>query len=137
MAKNKHFKKLPARNTVNLTLPQPIDYNSCKPIFSFFYMQYQSKQCLSQCDQNSKSDVVNTLLRLSQCTWQEINVAPKQSLGFEPIPVYRFKAPFPPIVTPEVRSLTVFRYSSVGRIAGFREKDIYHILMVGPQLYKH
>jgi len=92
---------------------------------------------LSQCSQDSKSAVVNTLLKLSQLSWSQISSISSAGLGFENIPLYRFSVPLPSIVTEEVPSLKVFRYSGSGRIAGIREKDIYHILLVGTDLYTH
>ena len=100
-------------------------------------MKYRSDNCLSQCSQDSKSAVVNTLLKLSQISWNQISSSPSTGLGFENIPLHRFSVPLPPLVTEEVPSLKVFRYSAAGRIAGIREKDIYHIILVGINLYTH
>jgi hypothetical protein len=134
----KKIKKLRPKGTPHFTLEaEPIDYNSLAPIFSFRHMKYRSHNCLSQCSQDSKSDVINTLLKLSQLSWNQISSSPSTGLGFENIPLYRFTAPLPSIVTEEVPSLKVFRYSGSGRIAGIREKDIYHILLVGTDLYTH
>jgi len=57
-------------------------------------------------------------------------------MGFEPIPSHRFKVTLPSILTPDV-SILVTRYDKGGRMAGFREKDIYHIVLVGSDLYSH
>lgn len=100
-------------------------------------MKYRSNNCLSQCSEDSKSAVVNTLLKLSQLSWSQIASAPRTGLGFESIPRHRFSVSLPPIATEEVTNLKVFRYSESGRIAGIREKDIYHILLVGTNLYTH
>ena len=134
----KKIKKLQPRGTPRLTLKEgPVDYNSLAPIFSFRHMKYRSGNCLSQCSEDSKSAVVTTLLKLSQLSWSQIASVSRTGLGFESIPLHRFSVSLQPIVTEEVTNLKVFRYSESGRIAGIREKDIYHILLVGTNLYTH
>jgi hypothetical protein len=113
------------------------NYDSHRPIFSFYNMHYGSKYCLSSCDIISKSSVADRLLRLSQLPWGVILSTSKESLGKENIPTRQFKVPLPPMVTPDVTSLMVFRFSDSERMAGLREKDVYHILLVGKDLYSH
>jgi len=120
----KQIRKLQPRDTPRLTLREgPVDYNSLAPLFSFRHMKYRSDNCLSQCSEDSKSAVVNTLLKLSQLSWNQIASVPRTGLGFESIPLHRFSVSLPPIVTEEVTNLKVFRYSASGRIAGIREKE--------------
>jgi hypothetical protein len=134
----KRIKSLPIRKTSRLSLEAPrVDYNSLKPIFSFRHMQYGSRHCLSQCCQDDKSCVADTLLQLSQFTWNQITSLRRQKLGFEHIPRKQFNAILPPFITPDVEKLIVFRYSKAGRIAGMRINDVYHILMVGADIYPH
>lgn len=132
MGKDKQFKKLLPKSTTRFKPldEAPINYDSLTPAFSFRYMKYHGKNCLSQCDQQAQSFIVEKLLRMSQLTWRQIISAPKKGLGYEPIPRNRFKVPLPSVVTPEV-PLLVFRFSDSGRMAGFRDKDIYHIIVVG------
>jgi len=110
--------------------------SSGRPIFSFHHMRYGSKHCLSKCQVDMKASIADTLVRLSQLTWGKIASEPKDGLGWEPIPHFRFKVPLPPVVTPEV-TILVFRHSGASRIAGFREDDVYHIVLVGDDLYSH
>jgi hypothetical protein len=134
----KRIKSLPGRKTSRLTVEAPkVDYNSFKPIFSFRHMQYGSRYCLSQCCQGDKSCIADTLLHLSQFTWSQITSIPRQKLGFEHIPRNQFRASLPSFVTPDVEKLMVFHYSKVGRIAGMRIDDVYHILVVGTDIYPH
>jgi hypothetical protein len=85
-----------------------------------------------------KSSVTDTIIRLSQLTWKEINSQPRRhGLGYEKIPQEQFIVPLPrPPVTPEV-SIKVFRHSQKGRIAGYQMMNIFHILLVGDDLYDH
>lgn len=135
MGKN-NLKKLGLKSGKLFQVPKDIESNSdpdlSKPIFSFHYMVYGSSTCLSKCEKNIKSSLSDTLIRLSQSTWKEIKSKPKESLGFETIPRERFKKPFPANITPEV-TIIVFRFSGSGRMAGFRRKDTYHIVQIGPQ----
>ena len=134
----KRLKKLRARKTPRLNVEAPkIDYNSCKPIFSFRHMQYGSQHCLSQCCQDDKSYIADTLLHLSQFTWSQITSMSRRALGFEHIPRNQFSTTLPAFVTPDVEKLTVFQYSQAGRIAGMRIDDVYHILVVGTDIYPH
>lgn len=115
---------------------QLIDHDSSKPVFSFKFMNYCGKCCISKRHNEDKSGILNRLLRLSQLTWRQIASEPRKGLGFEVLPQHEFRHGFPDVVTSEVNIL-VFRYSDAGRMAGFRIKDIYHIVMVGDDLYPH
>jgi hypothetical protein len=115
-----------------------INHDLSKPIFSFHYMQYGGDCCISRAEKDAKVSIVDTMLRISQLTWQSMFSVSKGSLGHEKIPQWRFKTKLqlPPGITPEVPAI-VFRYSESGRIAGFRAKDIFHIIAVGQSLYSH
>ena len=117
-------------------LTEPPNYDLSRPIFSFKHMKYQKHCCISMCGEDEKSFIIDTLLRFSQLTWREIKRLPKQA-GFEKMPSYRFKVALPKILTPEV-SILVARYDGKGgRIAGFRNKDVYHVVLAGKNLYPH
>lgn len=130
MGQKKKLKKLLPKDTNRFKPPMLPDYESLKPAFSFRDMRYRGKGCLSNCDKESKSSIADTLLQLSQLTWKEIHSTPKKGLGYEPIPCNKFKIHLPSSITPEVR-LLVFRFSSAGRMAGYRQQDILHIVAVG------
>lgn len=130
------LKDIKSKKTSHIKLPQlPPNYNLNKPIFSFYNMQYGDCCCISRCSKEEKSSITNTLIRLSQLTWQQISSQPREKLGYEKIPQEKFSIPFSHI-TPEV-DIKVFRHSEKGRIAGYRVNDIYHIVAVGDALYKH
>lgn len=132
MTKNK-LRKLPSKSGTHFRLPDtppPVDYGSLKPAFSFREMKYRSKKCLSMCDVKSKASVGDTLLILSQSIWHDL--VSRRISGYEKIPQNQFRVPLPPSITPDV-SIIVFHFSRSGRIAGFRDKDIYHIVLVSPK----
>lgn len=139
MAKDRSVKKQSVEKTNRFQIKDPPpDYGKSKPIFSFFHMRYGKTYCLSKCEHGERSNLATLLLQMSQKTWDEIASTYRKSLGFEHIPVKKFHATvFPDIVTPDVVSLLVFAYSHGGRVAGIQQDDIFHILLVGENLYKH
>ncbi|MBU4351450.1 hypothetical protein KKH63_03970 [Patescibacteria group bacterium] len=137
MTKRQNLKTINPKNTSRFNFEEPQNYDKLKPIFSFRHMNYGGGNCLSHCDSSSKASVVKTLLQLSQLTWSQILSTRKESHGKENIPIKQFKVPLPSFVTPDVKSLMVFRFSESERMAGIRHNDIYHILIVGADLYGH
>lgn len=135
MGKNKSLKKLSAKNSERLKIPKSvpdINYNSFKPTFSFRHMQYQCDWCLSKCQRPDKSSFVDTLLRLSQHTWSQISSFSREALGYEKINRDSLKIKsLPPILTPEV-NIIGFRFSNSGRMAGFRDNDVFHVIFIDP-----
>lgn len=141
MAKGKELKKPHSKSTSRIqvrTAESEPNYDLSKPIFSLKYINYQGPHCISQCQEEKKSLILSTLLRLSQSTWRDIKRLPREQ-GFEPIPHYRFtvSVPLPPNLTPDATILVVRYDGDGGRLAGYREKDIYHIVLVGRNLYPH
>lgn len=127
----KKIKGLALKNGNTFTIPNqesPIDYNARKPIFSFIYMQYGAKTCLSKHNDKTKSDIAEALIKLSQFPWNEI--ISKRYLGYERIPRRQFKNPIQ--LTVDVEKLVVFHFSYAGRMAGFQINDTYHIVQVSP-----
>lgn len=124
----KHFKDIDSSPTINHDLE--------KPIFSLRHMNYGGQCCISRQDDEKRALMIASLLRLSQSTWREIKSLPKK-LGFEPIPQERFKVTFPRDITPDTTILVAQYDGDGGRFAGYRERDIYHIVLVGKDLYNH
>lgn len=139
MTKGKKLKKPTSKNTIHFKIREetpPVNYNLLKPSFSLKHMAYGGSYCISSCPNEEKSLIMDALLRLSQHTWREIRGLPKKS-GFEKIPHHRFKVSLPRIFTPEVPILVARYNGNGGRLAGYRENDIYHIVLVGRDLYSH
>ncbi|MBF0457316.1 MAG: hypothetical protein HQK99_05425 [Nitrospirae bacterium] len=108
-----------------------VDHNNSIPLFSFQHMKKGARFCLSKCEKNEKSSFADTLLNLSQLTWEKISNQPKDGLGYERISVKSLKAVLPSLITEEVEKVMVFRFSDSGRMAGIRERDIFHIIFMG------
>lgn len=139
MARRKNLKRPSLKSGKNFQIqdiePTPIDYNKLPPLFSLKHMSYQGSYCISRCQQVEQAEILNKIQRLSQATWAEIRGWDKK-MGFEPMPPHRFQAALPSILTPDV-TILVARYDQTGRMAGFRENDVYHIVLVGRDLYSH
>jgi hypothetical protein len=140
MAKGKEIKRPALNSSKRFEVKeqiQYINYDLLRPLFSLKDMAYNSKFCISRRTSNDRSSILKKLLMISQLTWKKIISEKKDGNGFEAIPRGSFTASLPTAVTPEVDELLVFRYSEAGRIAGYRDNDIYHIVLVGEHLYKH
>jgi hypothetical protein len=139
MDKRKKLKKPTFQDVPRFQIKaMPTDHGKSKPIFSFYHMRYGKTYCLSKCSPEAKSHLATTLLQLSQKPWDEICSTYRKTFGFEKMPIENFNATvFPEIVTPDVKSLMVFSYSHGGRVAGIQQENIFHILLVGDDIYPH
>jgi len=138
MAKNRNrLKPINPQQTSRFRIDERINYDEQKPTFSFKHMKYNGGHCVSRCSQQDKAAIVGKLVQLSQYTWKEIISFPREAYGYELIPTGQFTASLPKYVTPDVDKLMVFRYSQAGRLAGSRDRDIFHILLAGDSLYPH
>lgn len=137
MSRGKSLKKLGNEKSGHYKVDD-IDYDELPPTFSFYHMQYSGRYCISKCERDDRSDIAHKLVLISQRTWKEIASDHRKALGYEKIPIKRFRPDrFPDIVTPEVNSLTVFAYSHGGRMVGIRQRDIFHVIFVGDDIYEH
>ena len=138
--KGKKFKKVKSKESKHFKEPDspPPNYDTYKPIFSFYHMKYGGSYCLSNCSSGDKADLAHHLLKLSQRPWHKIISTDRKTLGYEKIPLNQLHpTSFPSIITPDVKSLIVFSCSHACRMAGIREREIYHIILVGDNLYNH
>ena len=131
--------KVPNKQTIRMQVKDktPPNVNSLKPIFSLCHMNYGSKNCLSSCDTRLKAKFTDKILLLSQIPWEEVFSSHRKGMGKENIPKHQFKVPLPNFVTPDIKSLMVFRLSESERMAGIQIEEIYYVLVVGDNLYDH
>ena len=110
-----------------------IDY----PIFCFkhLYKDYH----LDKCENDDKRFLVETLVRISGKTWQDLQTAPKGGIGCEKIAVTSIKTGKPKIVTEDVKHLLAFRFSGKKAMVGIRIKSLFHLLYLDRDftLYDH
>jgi hypothetical protein len=113
-----------------------IDYNRVKPTFCLWYID--RLYCISCCDHEEKAGFADTLLQLSQMTWNEIRSAHRHGLGGEKISRDAIKRPIPEHVTDDV-TFIAFRFSGKKPMVGYRMKEMFHIVWLDRDftLYDH
>ncbi len=106
------------------------------PVFSLRYLQ--PGYSLADCNREEKAAFADTLHKLSQMTWAEINVSSRHGRGYERIPRTQIKAPVPPHVTEDV-NLLAFRFCGLAPMVGYRDGAIFHVLWLDRAftLYHH
>lgn len=106
------------------------------PTFSFRYMN--KDYSLSQCTKDEKAALADTLYRLSQLSWSQIESSPRHGLGFEKISRNSIKVAIPSHLTEDV-NLIAFRFCGMAPMIGYRERAIFHIIWLDRDftVYKH
>lgn len=106
------------------------------PIFSLQYM-HTGKYGLNKCTREEKAEFADALYRLSQLTWNAIQCAPRQGMGFEKLPQNIIRANIPKHVTQDV-TLLAFRFSGK-RMVGYRQRRTFYVLWIDRDfsLYDH
>lgn len=112
-----------------------IDY----PVFCFRHLQETSfKGCK---DRKFMHDFIFRLSKICSLGWNEIQLSSRHAYGTEKIPISQIKASIPPIVTPEVEHLLVFRANGDNRpFLGVRNKNVFHIIFIESKfgdIYNH
>lgn len=98
-----------------------------------------SKYCLSRCEKNEKAAFADTLHRLSQLTWGEIQNAPKGGMGTEKISRDRLtSARIPSGITDDVQLLAI-RFCGNAPMVGYKSERVFHVLFLDRDftLYDH
>ncbi|MCL1932673.1 MAG: hypothetical protein FWF53_02505 [Candidatus Azobacteroides sp.] len=130
------IKNVPKESNINKSKIDDINY----PIFCFKYLQDTSIK--NSADVDFFREFLFRLQKLAELGWREIGKSHKHSFGTENISINELKPKnYPPIMTPEVRYLTVFRANGDKRpFLGIREKDIFHVIFIEAQfgdIYNH
>lgn len=102
-----------------------IDY----PLFSFRHLREESYTDTQ--DYKFLSGVITRLHTLSKLGWKEIRSSHKHSIGMESIPKERITSELPPMVTPEVKKVHLFRVSGDNKVMiGLQEGKIFHVFFI-------
>ncbi|MEO0985245.1 MAG: hypothetical protein AAFY20_06815 [Cyanobacteria bacterium J06639_14] len=96
-----------------------------KPVFSFHYLNRDF--CLSCCIEREKAAFADTMHRLSQLTWNEIQGSHKHGLGCEKIQRNRLRSSIPSHITEDVNFLA-FRFYGKAPMVGYRDRNIFHVI---------
>ena len=110
------------------------------PVFCFKYLQpYSYNQCS---DPSFFIDFLGRLKKLGSLGWNGINTSGRHSFGTEKIPIEQLiPATFPPIITEEVKELTVFRATGNNLpFLGIRLNDTFQVIFIETNfgdIYRH
>ncbi|TAG95540.1 MAG: hypothetical protein EAZ09_07545 [Oscillatoriales cyanobacterium] len=106
------------------------------PIFS---LRYMSKDfCILDCTKEEKAAFADTLYKLSQMTWSQINSSARHGSGYERIAQTSIKASIPRHITPDV-NLIAFRFCAKAPMVGYRERATFFVIWLDRNfsLYEH
>lgn len=105
----------------------PLTYTH--PIFCFKYLD--KRWGLEKCDNVFKSSTLNTLVSLSQSTWQELQSRGRHKGGYEKVDPKTFKLQCrlpPEIYLEDIDSVLSFRVCGKHPFVAIRKENVLHIL---------
>jgi len=113
-----------------------IDYNREKPTFCLRFVD--RSYCISSCNHEDKAAFSDTLVQMSQLTWNELRQAQRHGIGSEKIDRKSITRPIPSHITEDVTFLA-FRFSGKKSMVGYRMKEMFHIIWFDRdfKLYDH
>lgn len=94
--------------------------------------------CVTAGDQRSQAEFALALRKRADLTWSQLRQVPHETLGYERMPRDQIRAPIPPFFA-EDETPIVFRIADRGRIVGFRQDAVFHVVWVDMkfELYPH
>lgn len=111
-------------------------------IFCFKYIdnEYDADNlCGSRTQNKFQKAFIKKIQKISQITIAEVRSDDKYGFGYELLDVDQLKKDIPNSITEDIGKVNVFRFGGDGRIVGYYNKSIFHILFVDPhlKLYDH
>lgn len=107
----------------------PVSANKLKPKISLEYLF--GKFCVSECQAVEKSDVMDTLHRISKLSWQDIIQSGKSSSGYEQIARNFINCPIPKNdLFQSIEKVTVLHRKGKIPIIGFRINETFYIFAI-------
>lgn len=138
MTKNKPKNKRIQQKEKRVSALQASDVSSEQqpPLFSLRYLD--NNYSLSNCTKDEKAAFADTLHRLSQVTWNQINSLPRHGLGYERISRSSITAAIPSHVKEDV-NLIAFRFCGKAPMVGYRDRAVFYIIWLDLDftLYPH
>jgi len=82
---------------------------------------------------------IKKLQKISQITLSEVQGDDRKGFGYELLKIEQLKKRIPHSVTIDIQQLNVFVFGGDGRIVGYYNKNIFHILFIDTHLkiYNH
>lgn len=100
--------------------------NFSYPIFCFKHIH--KKYGLDKCTPKEKVSFVEQLIKLSECSWEKLQLSPKNGLGCEKIKRKSIKAPIPNAITDDVDFFLSFRFHGKMPFVGYKNKGNYILI---------
>ncbi len=135
----KHIKKLKSQDKSKIKAPKPVNYDKELLLFSFERVQDNSKYGFSKLSKEQKIDLINSIFKRRDKSWNDLNKSSRHNLGFEKIKIEEIRLERPRFLT-EDTTLWVFRYTGSNHaMVGYRVRNIFYILWFDFDytLYKH
>ncbi|MGA2677788.1 MAG: hypothetical protein ABSF37_00650 [Sedimentisphaerales bacterium] len=127
---DKHLKNRETnqRDGIRLHSTTTVSYQTFKPLFDI--RCDDNNHCLERCDGQVKKEFANTVHKLGQMTWQQIETSARTGLGYEKIPFEQIKANSNHYPISKDEKIKVFRLTDAHRLAGIRKDRTFVILWV-------
>lgn len=95
--------------------------------------------CSRKTDNKLQKAFIQKIEKLSKMTIADIQSSDKSSFGFEMLKVERLKKTIPNSIAKDVEKVHIFRFGGKGRMIGFYNRNIFHIIFIDPhlKLYDH
>jgi len=116
--------------------PASVSTQQLRPIFCLEHLR--GDYCLTKCEVKEKARFAETLHRLSQRTWADIQATPRHKKGCETISRDALRVPLPRSVTEDVTFLAI-RFDGKKAMVGYRNQRVFHVLWLDRNftLYNH
>jgi hypothetical protein len=108
----------------------PVSTNRESPSFCLDHLI--SGFCISDCDQEQKAALADTLLSMSKRNWVDLMLAAKHGAGSEKISRTAINVAIPKAITDDVTFL-VFRFWKKAPMIGFRSGRVFNIVWIDPK----
>jgi len=121
-------------------LPSPFKFHispeTLPPYFSLRYLQ--KEYCISKCSKDQKAAFADTILKLTQLSWSEINSCPRHGSGYERIKRNAIHPSIPKNITAEVNIIS-FRFFGKAPMVGYRDRATFYVVWLDPnfKVYDH
>lgn len=144
MAKKRNG-RLPSRITPPSQYTQGVEFNASQkgavkhPYFSFRYIDTGS-YCIKKCSIEQFRSISDKLRILSGLDWGTIDTSPRETNGYEMLPVSELKSASPPPPFSNETQVVVFRFGGKkGRIVGIKRDSMFYVLFIDHNftLYDH
>lgn len=109
-------------------------------VFSFRDLQDEYDFSQDCCTDQVRKDLLSSLRRLSQTTWDDLITRDKKNGGSELINKSEIKAGLPSFITDDYEKLIVVRFNSQSsRLIGYRQGNVFYVLFIDVKLtlYDH